>query len=463
MPTFDGQLVRSPWFYRQWMLAGNPAYFFERIARDFGDFVHYRGLFSFYLINHPELVKQVLQETHKNFDKQTIIYDRFRVAFGNGLVVSESDHWKRQRKLMQPMFVPGAARQFFDLMLDAAQKMTERWQAASQSGSVFNIADEMNRITLEIAGRALFRDGFHESSEQIAHWTEVINEYSAKPPLPIVRSPWFPSRRNWQLQKTLSQFRTFMQALIDKRRQSSQLQDEGSASPPTGARDLLSILMNARDEETGQPMSDPQVMEEALGMIIGGHETSSSALAWLWLELHQHPDILAGVENEIDRVLQGQPLTLAGLGELRLTRMVIEETLRLHPPFWFENRNVMRAVELGGASLPKGAIVVFSRYSLHRHPDFWRDPTRFDPSRFAPEQEENSRTSGAYVPFGYGPRLCIGLNFAMLELLVIVATVVQKYRVTVAAEDRHQMAARLTMTPRYGVKVRVSPRAGLIL
>lgn len=437
------------------MLAGNPAYFFERITRDFGDFVHYRGLFSFYLVNHPELVKQILQETHKNFDKQTIIYNRFRVAFGNGLVVSEGDHWKRQRKLMQPMFVPGAAKQFLNLMTDSAQQMTERWRAHSQSGAVFNIAEEMNRITLEIAGRALFHDGFHQSADKIAHWTEVINHYSAKPPLPILRSPWFPSRLNRNLQSTLHEFRTFLQQLIDSRRA---LQVDPNVSAANTQRDLLTILMEARDEETGSPMDDQQVMEEVLGMIIGGHETASSALAWLWYELHTHPDVRDQVEREIDLVLRGEAVSLSAIGELRVTRMVLEETLRLHPPFWFENRNVMHDIELGGSRLPKGAIVAFSRYSLHRHPQFWKDPERFDPERFHPEHEENSRTSGAYVPFGYGPRLCIGLNFAMLELLTIVATVVQRYRVTVADDNRHEMAARLTMTPRYGVRVRVVAR-----
>ncbi len=452
MPAFNGQLSRPPWFYRQWMLAGNPAYFFDRIARDFGDFVHYRGLFSFYLVNHPELVKQVLQETHKNFDKQTIIYDRFRVAFGNGLVVSEGEHWKRQRKLMQPMFVPGAAKQFFDIMKDSTLQMLQRWQGHAQTASSFNVADDMNRLTLEIAGRALFHDGFHQSSKQIAHWTEVINHYSAKPPLPIIRSPWFPSRLNRRLQQTLQEFREFLQQLLQARR----------AAPSSSAQgDLLTILMQAKDEETGQPMSDAQIMEEVLGMIIGGHETASSALAWLWYELDRHPDILARVQSELESVLDGQQINLAAASQLTYTRMVIEETLRLHPPFWFENRNVVRPVELGGTTLPPGAIVAFSRYTLHRHPCYWREPDRFDPERFRPEQEENSRTSGAYVPFGYGPRLCIGLNFAMLELVVIVATVIQHFRVFIASDNRHEMSARLTMTPRYGVKVKVTSRMPL--
>lgn len=451
---FQGKLVRTPWFYRQWMVAGNPALFLDRIIHDFGDFVNYRGLFNFYLINHPELIKQVLQETHKNFDKQTVIYDRFRIPFNNGLVVSEGEHWKRQRKLMQPMFVPGAARQFFDLMKESATQMTDRWQPRCRAGTVFNIAEDMNRIAMEIAGRALFHDGFQESADKIAHWTEVINSFSARPPVPIVGAPWFPTRLNRRLQKTLREFRIFLVQLINNRRQHS----PSSMATSNVSRDLLTILIEARDEDTGQPMSDEQLIEEVLGMIIGGHEATSSALAWLWYELNAQPDVLSKVEEEVDRVVGRSEVTLSGVSDLSYTRMVIEETLRLHPPFWFDNRNVMHDVELGGSRLPRGAIVAFSRYSLHRHPQYWREANRFLPERFAQDREENPRSNGAFIPFGHGPRLCIGMNFAMLELLVIVAVVVQRFRVKLSADNRHEMGVRLTMAPRYGVKVRLEDR-----
>jgi cytochrome P450 len=428
------------------MLAGNRAYFFDRLVKDFGDFVFYRGLFNFYLVNHPALVKRVLQETNKSFDKRSVIYDRFRHVFGDGLVVAEGDRWKRQRKLMQPMFVPGAVKQFFEIMVDASQQMLARWERRRPTQSVFNVADEMSGITLEIAGRALFHDGFHNSADQIRSWTETINHYSAKPPLPIVRSPWFPSRTNRQLKRALIDLHTFLRKMIAKRREKQ------------GEQDLLSILMETRHEESGEPMSDVEVMDEVLGMIIGGHETSSSALAWLWYELNRHPHVQQKLFDEVDSVVGKRELTLAELPQLRYARMVIEETLRLHPPFWFENRNVAQAVELGGVTLPPGAVVLSSRYSLHRHAEFWTRPDEFDPNRFAPDQEENSRASCAHVPFGGGPRICIGINFAMLELIAILTIVSQRFRVVVDESDRHRMAAHLTMTPAFGVRVRLEDR-----
>lgn len=428
------------------MIAGNRALFFDRLVQDWGDFIEYRGLFNFYLINHPALVKQVLQETHQAFDKRSIIYDRFRNAFGDGLVVSEGEKWKRQRGLMQQMFGPITVKRYFHLMVDAAHGMAEQWLPRCENQTVFDVALDMNRITLEIAGRALFHTGFDQANARIREWTHTINYYSAKPPLPVVRSFWFPSRVNFRLKRALREFNDFMQELIDERR----------TSP--GDKDVLSILLQARDEATGEPMTDSEIKEEVLGMIIGGHETSSAALTWLWYELHHHPYVQSRLQQEIAEVVGDRPLDVEDIPRLTYARMIVEETLRLHPPFWFENRNVMQETELGGVRLAAGSLVAFSRYSLHRHPQFWKDPEQFNPDRFEPGHEENRRSAYASVPFGGGPRVCIGIHFAMLELIVILTVLARRYRVIVDASDRHQMSANLTMLPKYGVRVRLEPR-----
>lgn len=438
---FSGELIRPRAFYRQWMLAGNPAHFFDHLARHCGDFVYCRGLFSFYLINHPALVKQVLMNTHTSFDKRSIIYDRFRHAFGDGLVVAEGHKWKRQRKLMQPMFGPVTVQDFFGNMVSATEELVDQWQERCQTKTVFDVAEDMERITLQIAGEVLFSDGFRGARDRIADWTSTINHYSAKPPLPIIRQPWFPSRTNRNLKRTLTDFHTFIHGLIAKRR----------SGPP--ARDLLGILLQAKHEDDGSPMSDHEIIEEVLGMIIGGHETSSSALTWLWYELHHNPAVQDTLLDEIEAVTGSGPLLLEHLPRLKYTRMVIDECLRLHPPFWFENRNVMEDTELGGHRITKGSMVVFSRYSLHRHPDFWDEPDRFNPLRHDPDAPENRRTTYAQVPFGGGPRICIGVNFAIMELMVILAVVVKRYRLVVDESNRHQMAAQLTMAPKNGVRV----------
>lgn len=443
---FQGKLVRSPWFYRQWMLAGNPAYFFERLANDYGDFIHYRGLFSFYQVNHPALVKQVLMQTHKSFDKRNIIYRRFGYVFGDGLTVSEGEKWKRQRKLMQPMFGPITVRKFFDGMLQATNDFIDRWQRDFSNKRVFDIASEMDQLTLRIAGEVFFSDGFEKDADRISRWNQHINHYCAKPPLPIIRSFWFPSSVNRKLKQTLHEFHDFIGQMIDQRK---------SSGPQN---DLLSILLAATHDDSGQGLTDHEIKEEVMGMILGGHETSSSALAWIWYELHQNPDVRKKLDDEIASVLGGNPLTVDTVSQLKYTRMVIDECLRLHPPFWFENRNAIDDVELGGHLVPKGSIVLFSRHALHRHPNFWNEPDRFDPLRQDPDNPEHPRTNYTQVPFGGGPRVCIGINFAIMELVVIVATICQRLNVTVAAEDRHEMGAKMTMFPKHGVKVFIDSR-----
>ncbi|MEM9412999.1 MAG: cytochrome P450, partial [Planctomycetota bacterium] len=443
---FDGELVRPRWFYRQWMLAGNPARFFKRLAEDCGDFIHYRGLFSFYQVNHPALVKQVLMQTHKHFDKRNIIYGRFGNVFGDGLVISEGDKWKRQRKLMQPMFGPVTVQRFFDSMVNATHEAICRWKTDYRDQQVFDMATEMDQLTLRIAGEALFSEGFEKDSQRISHWNETINFYCAKPPLPIIRSFWFPSSVNRKLKQTLREFHSFIGELIENRR---------TIGPKN---DLLSILLEATHDDSGKALTDHEIKEEILGMILGGHETSSSALAWIWYELDRHPEVQQKLHVEIRQILGDEPISIEAFANLKYTRMVIDECLRLHPPFWFENRNTMEDVELGGHMVPKGSIVLFSRHALHRHPDFWQNPRQFDPERQHPDHPEHQRTDYAQVPFGGGPRFCLGFNFAIMELVVIVATVFQKLHVKVAPDNRHAMSAKMTMFPKHGVKVSVSSR-----
>ncbi|MEM6692113.1 MAG: cytochrome P450, partial [Planctomycetota bacterium] len=305
-------LARPRLCYRQWMLAGNPAYFFDHLARHCGDFIHYRGLFSFYFVNHPELVKQVLTGTNKTLDKHTVIYDRFREAFGDGLVVAEGEQWTRKRRLMQPMFSPSTIHGFFETLLCAAEKMVAHWETRCHEQTVFDVAHDMEQVTLRIAGEVLFSDGFDDASERIASWTSAINRYSAKPPLPILRQPWFPSRTNLQLKRTLREFHAFIGNLIEQRRQSPQ------------SNDLLTTLLQSQQGEDGKAIGDHEIKEEVLGMIIGGHETSSSALTWIWYELHRNPEAQQRLREEIELVVGKEKLTIDHLPQLTYTRMVVD-------------------------------------------------------------------------------------------------------------------------------------------
>lgn len=428
------------------MLAGSRERFFDRLIEDYGDFVQYRGLINFYLINHPSLVKQVLQGTHEDFDKNSPLYDRFRRAFGKGLVVAEGDSWKRRRSVVQQLMGPKQVKSYFDLMVDSAESLAKSWAPRSRDATVFDISPEMDRLTLEIVGRSLFQDGFDHARESIRRWTHAIDHFSSKAPLPIIRSDWFPSTLNLRLKRTLREFHGFIQEMIDKSRNV----DSGDG--------LLAALCRPDPAGASPQLSDEAIRDEVLGMIIGGHETSSVALTWVWYELSRHPTVVERLHEELEAVLGDAPIRPDDLPRLTYTRMIIDETLRLHPPFWFENRNVVREVELGGVPLQPGDTVAFSRYALHRHPDFWTNPETFDPQRFDPGQEENRRSTHAYVPFGGGPRVCVGVHFAVQELVVLLATLARRYRVQVDPRHCHEVSALLTMRPKHGLRVTVVER-----
>ena len=437
------KLCKAPRFYKQWKIIRDPSKFINVLIKEFGDFIYYRGIINFYLINNASLIKKVLNETHRNFDKNTVIYNRFRNAFGNGLVTAEGAHWRRQRKLIQPSFKPKLIEGFSQIMLNSTNRTIERWDSFCESETTFNLTEEMNMLTLEIAGKSLLSDGFNSAAKDIIRWTHVINKYSAGIPFPIISKKWFPSRLNIKLRRVLKEYRSFILNAIGDRKGN----DLGE--------DLLSVFLSMRDEETGQGMDEDEIAEEVLGIIVGGQETSATALVWTLYELSLNPEIEEKLLDQIMNVTSGEQINFSRIGELKYLKMVIQESMRLHPPFWFENRNAMHDVELGGVRIKKGSMIAISRYALHRNTDYWDDPETFNPDRFDEESSNNNNASSsfAYQPFSSGPRVCIGRHFAMMEMMIILCSILQKYKLRVDPHYNHKVATNLTMEPKGGLPV----------
>ncbi|MED5259605.1 MAG: cytochrome P450, partial [Verrucomicrobiota bacterium] len=426
------ELCHPPRFYRQWEVIKNPSNFINNLISQYGDFIHYRGLIDFYLINNAELIKKVLNETHRNFDKNTIIYNRFRNAFGNGLVTAEGDHWRRQRKLIQPAFKPLSIKSFFDIMVKSSMQMIERWRSEYVSLTSFNLTEEINKLTLDIAGKSLLSNGFNKAAKRIIGWTHSINKYSAGIPLPFISHPSFPSPLNLKLNRALKEYKSFIFETIKERRNSSPKDD------------LLSVFLNMRDEETGEKMKDDEIAEEVLGIIVGGHETSATALVWTIFELCSNSAVNEKLLLEIDKVTGKGKIDFNKIGEFKYMKMVIQESMRLHPPFWFENRNALSDVELGGVSIPKGSMSAFSRYALHRNKRDWDSPEEFIPDRFDLDEDDEKINMSAYLPFSSGPRICIGRHFAMMEMTVILCLILKNYKISICPNYKHNVAINLT-------------------
>jgi cytochrome P450 len=340
---------------------------------------------------------------------------------------------------MQPAFHRKRLAAFGTLMTSATVMMLDQWQAIAEGNQRLDVAAEMLHLTLRIVGQALFTIDLSDETHSVGQAVTTVNRllsdyiYAPFPPLSV---PTPRTRRLRAARRTLDQV---VHGIIAQHRQ----QD-------TDTGDLLSMLLFVRDEETGQGMNDQQVHDEVMTLLLAGHETVSIALTWTWYLLSQHPEVERRLHAELDEVLGGQMPTVDHLGKLSYTRMVLEEALRLYPPAWIFGRKALADDEIGGYFIPANSMIVLSPYVTHRHPTFWEDPEAFDPERFAPERSA-SRPHYAYFPFGGGPRLCIGSNFALMEMQFILATIAQRYRLHLVPGHLIEPEALLSLRPRYGL------------
>jgi cytochrome P450 len=420
---------------------------FLREARQYGDVVRMRFVFSdAYLIYHPDSVKHVLQENHHNYNKDLFTYKVFRPFLGQGLLTNDGESWLHQRRLMQPVFHRKRIATYGNIMTDATVALIERWQKYVQQDSSLDIAQEMMSLTLGIVGQTLFSLDLSDETSTIGPAvTTMLNllgnyVYTPFPPINI------PTPRNRRLLAANRSLEQVIYHIIAERRQ--QKKDTG---------DLLSMLLSARDEETGEGMNDQQIRDELMTMLVAGHETTANTLAWTWYLLSQHPEVEQHLYREIDAVLGGSMPTLERLSALKYTNMVLEEALRLYPPAGIFGRKALANDELGGYRIPANSMIIISPYATQHHPDYWPDPERFDPERFTPERSAG-RSHHAYFPFSSGPRMCIGSSFAMMEAQLILATIAQSYHLRMVPGHPVEPQLLVTLRPKYGLRMTIHER-----
>jgi cytochrome P450 len=404
------------------------------------------GPASFIQISSPEGIQHVLVANNANYDKKASSFEPMRDLIGNGLLLSDGDLWRKQRRLMQPVFHTKKIQAFADMMSEEISSVLDRWEQVSATGQALNIQQEMMRLTLSIITRALFNQRIGDESGSIgADLTTLLEDSIYRFDHPFYPPRNIPTPRNRRYQQAKARVFAVIDELIESRR-----------STIGEHNDLLDLLMLVQDEETGQGMSSEQLRYELATLFIAGHETTALLLSWAFYMLAQHPEMQARLQSEAEQVLGGHMATLDDLPNLKYTRMVIDETLRLYPPAWLTNRRAINADEVEGYSIPAGAELTISPYATHHDPALWPDPFRFDPERFTPERSAG-RHRYAYIPFGAGPRVCIGNNFAILETQLILAATAQRYCLELVPGRPVEMEALITLRPKDGPWMTVHP------
>ncbi len=412
-------------------------------VRKYGDLVRTNfGPFPMYFANSPEVIHQILVEDASKYQKSQVVKDVLKPSAGNGIFTSDGDFWRRQRKLVQPAFHTRRIGSYADTITRFSAETAEVWR----DGETRMIDEDMMHLTMQIICKVLFDAEIREEVEQLGGAMSLIfklsdDRFNQLPAIPY----WVPTHLNRTLRANIGVVDVAIQRFIDDRRASKE--DKG---------DLLSMLLEAQDED-GSAMTDRQVRDEAMTLFGAGHETTAVTLMWTWYLLSQHPDVEAKLHQELDEVLGGRLPTLEDLGRLKYTEMVVKESMRLYPPAWGTSRQPIEDVTVAGYGIAKGVNIFANIYGMHRDARFFADPLRFDPERFSPEREKDI-PKHAYLPFGGGPRVCIGNAFAMMEAKLVLAVLAQRFHLDLAPGHIIKPERQFTLRSRHGMKMIVRAR-----
>jgi cytochrome P450 len=385
-----------------------------------------------WVINHPDDVKRVLVSNHRNYTKGTGL-DRVKILLGNGIMTSEGELWKRQRYMMQPMFHRRMITQFSKLIDDCNERFIAKWEAQAARGELVNVTDDMSELTLEIVLLSIFGTDLER----------LAQEMGGNPFDIVTREP----ARDLKFAYKFRQLSKLVGALAKRR-----------VAEKTEHFDFLQMLIEARDKETGSPMSEKELIDEVMTLIVAGHETTASGLNWTWYLLSQNPEAEAKLHAEIDATEEKSAPSLTDVEQLSYTRNVVDEALRMYPPGWLLSRRTIAADTLSGYDVPPGTDVLLCLYLLHRHPRYWKEPEAFRPERFD-AAHESERPRFAYMPFAAGPRHCIGETLALYEMYMHLYKVARRYRLRYASDRPLELEAQINLRTKHPLLMKLERRA----
>jgi cytochrome P450 len=421
--------------------AGDTLGFMTRLARQYGDAVRFRlGRMSCYLFSHPDQIEEVLRSKSQHFIKDRPLQISTSV-FGRGLLTSEGDLWRRQRRLIQPAFLAQQVRGYGPVMVEAAGRMLATWR----DGQVRDIHAELMRVTFDVVARCLFGADLAERAEGVETAVGVLSDHFLNPLFwsPILR--WLPAPSNLRFRRAVRLLDGIVYDLIR--------QGRGGGLDPGS---LLSRLLEAQRQAGGR-LTDRQLRDEMVTLLLAGHETTALALSYTFYLLARHLEAEARLVAELQEALGGRAPTAEDVPRLRYAEWVVKEAMRLYPPAWGLGREAIADCEVGGYHVPRGTQVLTIQWVVHRDPRWFEEPEAFRPERWADDLERRLPRC-AYFPFGDGPRICVGQQFALTEAVLVLATVARRYRLTLVGDEPLELVASITMRPRRGITMRVQGR-----
>lgn len=421
-------------------LRRNPLRTLLDMAQRYGDLVHIGlGPYHVYLLNHPDLLHEILVRQAGQMRKPRALSRPIADFLGNGLLISHGDYWKQQRHLVQPAFHHHRLDSYGAVMVRCVLQTTETWR----DGAVLDVDHEFMKMTLMMVTQTLFSADVSESVDDIAEATKILQRIAYRQGQDPFQLPaWIPIPSHVKKQRTIRLLDDVVMRIIQNRRSASVECD-----------DLLSMLLDAVGVD-GKPLTDKQVRDEVMTVLLAGHESTANALTWMWYLLAQHPEAEAKLDTELDTALDGHTPTVSHLKHLPYTTMIVKEALRIYPPAWALPREATEAVEIGGYPIKKGSLLLAVPYTIHRDPRYYDDPARFMPERFA-DNGESRLPRHTYIPFGGGPRYCVGNNFALMAMQLTLATLHQRYRLRLVPDQQVALDPLLTLRPRYGLHMQI--------
>jgi cytochrome P450 len=420
----------------------DPLGFFTQCAGNYGDIVRYRiAHVNVYLLNHPDLIESVLVSNHHNFIKGRTLHAG-RVLLGDGLLTSEGDSWRRQRRLMQPAFHRERIAAYGDAIVESAQRMLASWCP----GETRDVHQAMVQLTLQIIAQTLFGAHVEDEAEEVSIALQVfLEQFRNQVDTALMIPDWLPTPGNLRLGAAIRRLEEIIYRIIRERRANG-----------AGRGDLLSLLLHAQDQD-GSQMTDRQLRDEVMTLFLAGHETTAVTLAWTWYLLSQHPAVEAKLIAELEAVLGERPPTVADLPNLNYAEKVVKESLRLYPPVWAFARVAVRDCEIGGYPVREGTSIAMSQWVMHRDARYFHRPDEFIPDRWTGEFTRQLPRF-VFFPFSGGPRGCIGSSFAMMEAVLLLATMAQQFHLTLAPGNSIELWPTITLHPRHGMPMVVAQR-----